>query len=152
MSVMVHKRLSQSSTIDSGATSGTSQKKPSVVFSLESNELYMVKKKKTHQRTNTHCLESVDLSSTRYSFHSKVHSQRPSLILTAEKLKINDGIRRDAFGTPITKNSHSHQVTFIDDVSRNNLAEVILISKACSSSKGPEDKVENLCSAGCKIF
>lgn len=49
-------------------------------------------------------------------------SHRSSLTLIEE--------RKDAFGTPITKGSRKHKVTFIDDIKKTNIADISEIKEA----------------------
>ena len=58
--------------------------------------------------------------------------------------------REDAYGTLIIKGRKSHKVTFIDNISNQNIAEIIIIDS--SPSKSAKDTCECKCSAGCIIF
>ena len=82
--------------------------------------------------------------STKVSIN-KNNIKRPSYIL--DNL---EHTRQDAFGTFIIKGRKSHKVTFIDNISNQNIAEIILVDSL--PSKSAKDTCECKCSAGCIIF
>ena len=82
--------------------------------------------------------------STKVSIN-KNNIKRPSYIL--DNL---EHTREDAFGTFIIKGRKSHKVTFIDNISNQNIAEIILVDSL--PSKSAKDTCECKCSAGCIIF
>ena len=82
--------------------------------------------------------------STKVSIN-KNNIKRPSYIL--DNL---EHTRQDAFGTFIIKGRKSHKVTFIDNISNQNIAEIIMIDS--SPSKSAKDTCECKCSAGCILF
>ena len=61
-----------------------------------------------------------------------VVSHRSSLTLLEE--------RKDAFGTPITKGSRKHKVTFIDDIKKTNKADISEIKEAENQTPKEENK------------
>lgn len=80
-------------------------------------------------------------------FLSLVKIRRKSTIRDAVNKNPDDGIRRDAYGTEIAKNSKSHKVTFIDIVSNKNLVEYGYIQKYIQNS---EDEAR--CNCNCLII
>ncbi len=68
--------------------------------------------------------------------------------LTSNKIKINDGVRRDAYGTQIVKNSKTHKITFADIVNNENLVQCVYIPKY--DHKNIYDGVN--CQCTCMIF
>lgn len=61
-----------------------------------------------------------------------VISHRSSLTLLEE--------RKDAFGTPITKGSRKHRVTFIDDLKKTNIADISEIKEVENQTSKEENK------------
>ena len=93
---------------------------------------------------------SLDITNTKTSF-SKSNS-RPSFI--SLKHKLSDKIffpeqRTDAFGNKIIKGSKTHKLSFIDEISREKIAQVIIIDS--SYTKNNLNKEECKCET-CNIF
>lgn len=93
---------------------------------------------------------SLDITNAKTSF-SKSNS-RPSFI--SLKHKLSDKIffpeqRTDAFGNKIIKGSKTHKLSFIDEISREKIAQVIIIDS--SYTKNNLNKEECKCET-CNIF
>lgn len=93
---------------------------------------------------------SLDITNAKTSF-SKSNS-RPSFI--SLKHKLSDKIffpeqRTDAFGNKIIKGSKTHKLSFIDEISREKIAQVIIIDS--TYSKNNLNKEECKCET-CNIF
>ena len=90
----------------------------------KSNENFL--KVNTNQRRNS--LDSTSKSTLTRSLSrpSFISNKRKSI----EKFSLNkiNGIRIDAFGNKIIKGSKNHKVTFIDEISREKIAHVVLIN------------------------
>lgn len=85
-----------------------------------------------------------DICSTKVSVNKNIN-KRPSFYIEMERT------REDAYGTFIIKGRKDHKVTFIDNISHQNLAEVILVDNGSSVMKC-KDGCECKCSAGCIVF
>ena len=83
---------------------------------------------------------------------NKSNISRPSFISLRQKSDkdIFHGPRTDIYGNKIIKGSKNHKVTFIDEISREKIAEVILIENSFSKSN-INYKEECKCSS-CLIF
>lgn len=93
---------------------------------------------------------SLDITNAKTSF-SKSNS-RPSFI--SLKHKLSDKIffpeqRTDAFGNKIVKGSKTHKLSFIDEISREKIAQVIIIDS--TYTKNNLNKEECKCET-CNIF
>lgn len=93
---------------------------------------------------------SLDITNAKTSF-SKSNS-RPSFI--SLKHKLSDKIffpeqRTDAFGNKIIKGSKTHKLSFIDEISREKIAQVIIIDSIYT--KNNLNKEECKCET-CNIF
>ena len=120
-------------------TTPSSLRKKSTLFSETSlkTPLKLTCRKSFGTNVETECSTKVSIN--------KNNIKRPSYIL--DNL---EHTRQDAFGTFIIKGRKSHKVTFIDNISNQNIAEIILIDSL--PSKSAKDTCECKCSAGCKIF
>lgn len=87
-----------------------------------------------------------DICSTKVSIN-KNFLKRPS----SDFLDNLERTREDAYGTFIIKGRKNHKVTFIDNISNQNIAEVILVDNL-TSMKSAKDTCECKCSTGCIIF
>lgn len=85
-----------------------------------------------------------DICSTKVSVNKQI-MKRQSFYIEMERT------REDAYGTFIIKGRKEHKVTFIDNISHQNLAEVIMIDNSSSLMKC-NDSCECKCSAGCIVF
>ena len=85
-----------------------------------------------------------DICSTKVSVNKQI-MKRQSFYIEMERT------REDAYGTFIIKGRKEHKVTFIDNISHQNLAEVIMIDNSSSLMKC-NDSCECNCSAGCIVF
>ena len=120
-------------------TTPSSLRKKSTLFSETSlkTPLKLTCRKSFGTNVETECSTKVSIN--------KNNIKRPSYIL--DNL---EHTRQDAFGTFIIKGRKSHKVTFIDNISNQNIAEIILIDSL--PSKSAKDTCECKCSAGCIIF
>ena len=59
-----------------------------------------------------------------------------------KRLNNNQSERFDAFGNEIFKGSKNHKVSFIDNISRQKIAEVILVENDYNLHHYPIDKIE----------
>ena len=59
-----------------------------------------------------------------------------------ERLNNNQSERFDAFGNEIFKGSKNHKVSFIDNISRKKIAEVILVENDYNLHHYPIDKID----------
>ena len=79
------------------------------------------------------------------------HSRSRLSIFSNNKLSNNlYNIRFDAFGNEIIKGEKNHKVSFIDNISHQKIAEVILIESFDNSKKKKSDDV--ICKCSCYIF
>ena len=69
-----------------------------------------------------------------------------------ERLNNNQSERFDAFGNEIIRGSKNHKVSFIDNISSQKIAEVILIEDSNDYEKENIDNVSCQCSGFCFIF
>ena len=120
-------------------TTPSSLRKKSTLFSETSlkTPLKLTCRKSFGTNVETECSTKVSIN--------KNNIKRPSYIL--DNL---EHTREDAFGTFIIKGRKSHKVTFIDNISNQNIAEIILVDSL--PSKSAKDTCECKCSAGCIIF
>lgn len=120
-------------------TTPSSLRKKSTLFSETSlkTPLKLTCRKSFGTNVETECSTKVSIN--------KNNIKRPSYIL--DNL---EHTRQDAFGTFIIKGRKSHKVTFIDNISNQNIAEIILIDSL--PSKSAKDTCECKCSTGCIIF
>ena len=59
-----------------------------------------------------------------------------------KRLNNNQSERFDAFGNEIFKGSKNHKVSFIDNISRQKIAEVILVENDYNLHRYPIDKID----------
>ncbi len=59
-----------------------------------------------------------------------------------KRLNDNQSERFDAFGNEIFKGSKNHKVSFIDNISRKKIAEVILVENDYNLHRYPIDKID----------
>ena len=120
-------------------TTPSSLRKKSTLFSETSlkTPLKLTCRKSFGTNVETECSTKVSIN--------KNNIKRPSYIL--DNL---EHTRQDAFGTFIIKGRKSHKVTFIDNISNQNIAEIILVDSL--PSKSAKDTCECKCSVGCIIF
>ena len=85
-----------------------------------------------------------DICSTKVSINKNI-LKRPYILDNSERT------REDAYGTFIIQGRKNHKVTFIDNISNKNIAEVILVD-SFASKKSAKDTCECKCSTGCIIF
>lgn len=73
--------------------------------------------------------DSSEILSTKISCKQSNLNKRPSIYTTdmVSKSFKDQGFRKDVYGTLITKGSKEHKVSFVDNVSRKGIAEIILI-------------------------
>ena len=69
-----------------------------------------------------------------------------------KRLNNNQSERFDAFGNEIIRGSKNHKVSFIDNISSQKIAEVILIENSNDYQKDNCDNVNCQCSSFCFIF
>ena len=108
---------------------------------------------KEKRRNSKVTLNSLDVS-TKNSIN-KYRRSRPSIFFSDIKLRNNySNCRLDAYGNKISKDSKNYQVTFIDQVSPEKIAEVVLIESSYSLEKKEKEKKDEsfcLCSS-CFVF
>ena len=86
-----------------------------------------------------------DICSTKVSINKNI--LKPSFYI----LDNLERTREDAYGTFIIKGRKNHKVTFIDNISNQKIAEVILVD-SFTSKKSSKDTCECKCSTGCIIL
>jgi hypothetical protein len=103
------------------------------------NKSIMIKENEINSKKSNDNLLKLNLSQRRNSLDSTSKStmtrslSRPSFISNKQKsydrfsLKKINGIRTDVFGNKIIKGSKNYKVTFIDEISREKIAQVVLI-------------------------
>ena len=124
-----------------------------VTFNLDTeNEqqhkpLTLIDNKKEKRSSSKYTSTSTDNTSTKYSI-----IKRKSRVSFFSDIKISNSLKRtDAFGNEITKKGNkNYKVSFIDEISREKIAEVILIENSFSKSN-ISHKEECKCSS-CLIF
>lgn len=87
-----------------------------------------------------------DVCSTKASINKR--STKRASIYTIDNI---ENIREDAYGNSIIKGKKNHKVTFIDNVTNKNIAEVILVDDI-SPKKRKKDNNECKCQFGCLVF
>ena len=100
------------------------------------------------QRKSLTTIADTEIGNSKVSY---TQNKRSSLC-TSENYEIKD--RHDAHGNPIFKGNKNHKVTFIDNISRNSLAEVIIVDSKISpkdKQKNDTDKTSCQCETGCLI-
>ena len=107
----------------------------SVTFNLNISNEYNLHSRKSSlnenllksESSNNRC--SSDFTNVKTSL-SKSNISRPSFISLRQKSEkdIFHGPRTDIFGNKIIKGSKNHKVTFIDEISREKIAHVVLIN------------------------
>lgn len=103
--------------------------------------------------SSTHCKTLTTMTDTEIGYSKVSYGQGKRFsICTSDNLELKD--RRDAHGNPIFKGNKSHKVTFIDDVCRKNIAEVIIVDSENSmrNNLNDKDKTTCQCEAGCSIY
>ena len=85
---------------------------------------------------------------------NKSNISRPSFISLRQKSEkdIFHGPRSDIYGNKIIKGSKNHKISFIDQVSREKFAEVVLIDSDYSNNKKGNQVNENCQCSTCFIF
>ena len=129
--------------ISTRQTTTSSSNKPNLVLSD-----LCINQHPSTQRKSLTTLADTEIGNSKFSY---TQNKRFSLC-TSENLELKD--RHDAHGNPIFKGNKNHKVTFIDDVSRKNLAEVIIVDSENSNKnkqKNDTDKTNCQCETGCLI-
>ena len=112
-----------------------------ITFNLESSENENIKnlkslvlldkeKSQSKRRNSKNTLSSLEGISTKFSINNKLRRRPRYSILSSEMqlLKENENnIRIDAFGNEIKKGEKNYKVSFIDQISSDKIAEIILI-------------------------
>ncbi len=112
-----------------------------ITFNLESSENENIKnlkslvlldkeKSESKRRNSKNTLSSLEGISTKFSINNKLRRRPRYSILSSEMqlLKENENnIRIDAFGNEIKKGEKNYKISFIDQISSNKIAEIILI-------------------------
>ena len=115
--------------------------------SLNSKKLTLLDLPKEKRRNSKMTTSSLEKTRTTKVSHPR---SRPS-IFSNNKLSNNlYNIRFDAFGNEIIKGEKNHKVSFIDNISHQKIAEVILIESFDNSKKKKSDDV--ICKCSCYIF
>ena len=112
---------------------------------LTLSDLPKEKKRRNSKITSS----SIEKTKTRYS---KTRLSRPSIFSNNNRVNNNLFIRFDAYGNEIVKGSKNHKVSFIDNISSQKIAEVILIEDSNDYEKENLDNVSCQCSDFCFIF
>ena len=89
--------------------------------------------------------DSVDFTSTKISSLNKTNKRCSFFCAAVERQQI----RHDAYGTLIVKGQKEHKVTFIDNISKNKLSEMILFNH---ENKKTNSAIEPCTCSGCSIF
>ena len=131
----------------------------SVTFNLNISNEYNLHSRKSSlnenllksESSNNRC--SSDFTNIKTSL-SKSNISRPSFISLRQKSEkdIFHGPRTDIFGNKIIKGSKNHKISFIDQVSREKLAEVVLIDSDYSINKNANQVNEECQCSTCFIF
>ena len=119
-----------------------------------SKKLSLLDPERDKRRNSRVTSGSFDILSTKNSLN-KTRRSRPSILLLDNRLKNNfSNSRFDAFGNKIIKGTKNHKVTFIDQISSDKIAEVILIESSYMIEKQNEmKKKDNICYCNtCFIF
>ena len=83
---------------------------------------------------------------TRTTRISKPRLSRPSIFSSNNRLSNNlFSVRFDAYGNEIVKGSKNHKVSFIDNISHQKIAEVILIESSNNFKNPEQDKINCHC-------
>ena len=105
---------------------------------------------KEKRRRNSKITLSSDKTKTIYS---KTRLSRPSIFSSNNRVSNNLFLTRfDVYGNEIVKGSKNHKVSFIDNISSQKIAEVILIENSNDYQKDNCDNVNCQCSSFCFIF
>ena len=131
----------------------------SVTFNLNISNEYNLHSRKSSlnenllksESSNNRC--SSDFTNVKTSL-SKSNISRPSFISLRQKSEkdIFHGPRTDIFGNKIIKGSKNHKISFIDQISREKIAQIVLIdSDYLNYKKYNQINEECQCSA-CFIF
>ena len=131
----------------------------SVTFNLNISNEYNLHSRKSSlnenllksESSNNRC--SSDFTNVKTSL-SKSNISRPSFISLRQKSEkdIFHGPRSDIYGNKIIKGSKNHKVTFIDEISREKFAEVVLIDSDYSNNKNANQVNEECQCSTCFIF
>ena len=141
--VLNQKTIKQLASSTKQTTSSLSDRKTNLILSdLCINSLSVTQRKSLTTMADTEI---------GYSKLTNVQSKGYS-ICTADNLELKD--RYDAYGNLIFKGSKSHKVTFIDNICRKNIAEVILVESENSIRNNTNDKEQTICQCetGCLIY
>ena len=104
-------------------------------ISVQIKPLNLLDSNKERSINTKNSLSSFDQLSTKYSINDK--RKKNSIFSNEVKFSNNfsPNIRIDAFGNEITKKGNkNYKVSFIDEISREKIAEVILIENSFSKS------------------
>ena len=113
---------------------------------LTLSDLPKVKRRRNSRITSS----SIDKTKTRYP---KTRLSRPSIFSSNNRVTNNLFLSRfDVYGNEIVKGSKNHEVSFIDNISSQKIAEVILIENSNDYQKDNCDNVNCQCSSFCFIF
>ena len=131
----------------------------SVTFNLNISNEYNLHSRKSSlnenllksESSNNRC--SSDFTNVKTSL-SKSNISRPSFISLRQKSEkdIFHGPRTDIFGNKIIKGSKNHKISFIDQVSREKFAEVVLIDSDYLNYKKYNQINEECQCSTCFIF
>ena len=140
----LNKTNNQQLTTSTKQTSTSSNKRVSLILSD-----LCLNNPSTTQRKSVTTMADTEIGNSKVS---NIQSKRYS-IYTSENLEIIRD-RYDANGNPIFKGSKNHKVTFIDDVDRKNIAEIILVESE-NSTRNKIKQTEQVmcqCETGCFIY
>ena len=122
--------------------------------SSQSKKVSLIDPERDKRRNSKVTSGSFDILSTKNS-SNKTRRSRSSILLLDNRLKTNySNSRIDALGNKIIKGTKNHKVTFIDQISSDKIAEVILIESSYMIEKQNEmKKKDNICYCNsCFIF
>lgn len=116
--------------------------KPSI---LDSN-------KSSKRRSIINLTESTDFHSTKIS-SKHLQIKRPSIFCSDSNINFNktNGFRRDVYGNFITKGKKNHKISFLDTITNQKLAEVIVIEREDNTNQKKNEHPICECSVGCII-
>ena len=131
----------------------------SVTFNLNISNEYNLHSRKSSLNENllksesSNTRNSSDFTNIKTSLN-KSNISRPSFISLRQKSEkdIFHGPRTDIFGNKIIKGSKNHKISFIDQVSREKFAEVVLIDSDYSNNKNANQINEECQCSTCFIF
>ena len=101
-----------------------------------------------YKSESTNIRSSFDLTNGK----SKYSLSRPSFISLKSRFNGKENIRTDVYGNKITKGTKKHKVTFIDEISRERIAEIVIVHTEFPVIY-KESKVDEECQCSvCNIF